>query len=366
MIVIKSTYFTSIVVFFTKKLIINLKFTNNDLKQKLIKFWKRYYCNIKQCKNNQLLIWNKIKIREFFLILSTNFNKFYTLLPQSLIYNQIISKCIIYFKLPKLINILIKDKIKMDAIYKMNSSQLWKSSFIDWISISQIQILLITIEYFHHHIFKVTKYIIKLFLMIDLSKDKKILVVRECINIYTIFYNCLFIEKIKLELEDFCFYCLYPNEYKKIVKLLDEHRIDRERYIDDFVSLLRYFMLQENIIVEIYGRPKHIYSIWRKMQKKYLTFDKLFDVRAVRIIVECLEDCYTVLGIVHTNFRYLPDEFDDYIANPKPNGYQSIHTIVLGINAKTVEIQIRTKQMHKNAELGIAAHWKYKKKNANN
>ncbi len=247
-------------------------------------------------------------------------------------------------------------------IYKLNSSQLWKNSFIDWISISQTQILLITIKYFYPYVFKVTKYIIKLCLMINLSKDKKILVVRKCINIYTIFYNYLFIEKIKLELEDFCFHYLYPNEYKKIVKLLDEHRIDRERYIDDFVSLLRYFMLQENIIVEIYGRPKHIYSIWRKMQKKYLTFDKLFDVRAVRIIVECLEDCYTVLGIVHTNFRYLPDEFDDYIANPKPNGYQSIHTIVLGINAKTVEIQIRTRQMHKNAELGIAAHWKYKKK----
>jgi GTP pyrophosphokinase len=119
-------------------------------------------------------------------------------------------------------------------------------------------------------------------------------------------------------------------------------------------------MKEENVRAEVYGRPKHIYSIWRKMQKKHLAFDELFDVRAVRIVAERLQDCYAALGIVHTHFRHLPDEFDDYVANPKPNGYQSIHTVVLGPGGKTVEIQIRTKQMHEDAELGVAAHWKYK------
>ncbi len=119
-------------------------------------------------------------------------------------------------------------------------------------------------------------------------------------------------------------------------------------------------MKEENVRAEVYGRPKHIYSIWRKMQKKHLAFDELFDVRAVRIVAERLQDCYAALGIVHTHFRHLPDEFDDYVANPKPNGYQSIHTVVLGPGGKTVEIQIRTQQMHEDAELGVAAHWKYK------
>ena len=108
-------------------------------------------------------------------------------------------------------------------------------------------------------------------------------------------------------------------------------------------------MKAEGVKAEVYGRPKHIYSIWRKMQKKNLAFDELFDVRAVRIVAERLQDCYAALGIVHTHYRHLPDEFDDYVANPKPNGYQSIHTVVLGPGGKTVEIQIRTKQMHEDA-----------------
>lgn len=133
-----------------------------------------------------------------------------------------------------------------------------------------------------------------------------------------------------------------PDDYKRIASLLHERRLDREEYIDNFVTALRNDMKEEGIQAEIYGRPKHIYSIWRKMQKKSLSFDELFDVRAVRIVVERLQDCYAALGIVHTHFRHLPDEFDDYVANPKPNGYQSIHTVVLGPAGKTTEIQIRT------------------------
>lgn len=112
-------------------------------------------------------------------------------------------------------------------------------------------------------------------------------------------------------------------------------------------------MKAANINAEVSGRPKHIYSIWRKMQKKNLAFDELFDVRAVRIIADQLQDCYAALGMVHTKYKHLPSEFDDYVANPKPNGYQSIHTVVLGPEGKTIEIQIRTKQMHEDSELGL-------------
>lgn len=172
--------------------------------------------------------------------------------------------------------------------------------------------------------------------------------------------NRLGIGQLKWELEDYCFRYLHPAEYKRIAKLLHERRIDREHYIEEFVGHLRSEMKAEGVKAEVYGRPKHIYSIWRKMQKKHLAFDELFDVRAVRIVAERLQDCYAALGIVHTHYRHLPDEFDDYVANPKPNGYQSIHTVVLGPSGKTVEIQIRTRQMHEDAELGVAAHWKYK------
>ena len=187
-----------------------------------------------------------------------------------------------------------------------------------------------------------------------------VLAAKECTNIYAPLANRLGIGQLKWELEDYCFRYLHPTEYKRIAKLLHERRLDREHYIEEFVGHLRAEMKAEGVKAEVYGRPKHIYSIWRKMQKKNLAFDELFDVRAVRIVAERLQDCYAALGIVHTHYRHLPDEFDDYVANPKPNGYQSIHTVVLGPGGKTVEIQIRTKQMHEDAELGVAAHWKYK------
>ena len=119
-------------------------------------------------------------------------------------------------------------------------------------------------------------------------------------------------------------------------------------------------MNKDHIRAEVYGRPKHIYSIWRKMERKHLQFEDLYDIRAVRIICDRIEDCYNALGIVHSHYKHIAKEFDDYVANPKPNGYQSIHTVVYGPNNKTIEIQIRTEQMHNDAELGVAAHWKYK------
>lgn len=185
-------------------------------------------------------------------------------------------------------------------------------------------------------------------------------VAKECANIYAPLANRLGIGQLKWEIEDYAFRYQHATTYKQIAKQLAERRIDREQYIEAFVSDLQNAMEASNINAQVYGRPKHIYSIWRKMQKKGLAFDELFDVRAVRIIADQLQDCYAALGVVHTKYRHLPKEFDDYVANPKPNGYQSIHTVVLGPEGKTVEIQIRTKQMHDDAELGVAAHWKYK------
>ncbi|SJL85230.1 GTP diphosphokinase [Vibrio palustris] len=183
---------------------------------------------------------------------------------------------------------------------------------------------------------------------------------KECANIYAPLANRLGIGQLKWEIEDYAFRYQQPDTYKQIAKQLSERRIVREEYIQEFVDDLHQEMRASNINAEVSGRPKHIYSIWRKMQKKSLAFDELFDVRAVRIIADQLQDCYAALGVVHTKYKHLPNEFDDYVANPKPNGYQSIHTVILGPEGKTIEIQIRTKQMHEESELGVAAHWKYK------
>ncbi len=183
---------------------------------------------------------------------------------------------------------------------------------------------------------------------------------RECANIYAPLANRLGIGQLKWEIEDYAFRYQQSDIYKQLAKQLSERRIVREQYINDFVADLMAEIKTSHIQAEVNGRPKHIYSIWRKMQKKNLAFDELFDVRAVRIIAEEIQDCYAALGIVHTKYKHLPSEFDDYVANPKPNGYQSIHTVILGPEGKTIEIQIRTKQMHEESELGVAAHWKYK------
>jgi len=142
--------------------------------------------------------------------------------------------------------------------------------------------------------------------------------------------------------------------------MLKEKRSERQQYISDFVCQLQSILDNENINAQVIGRPKHIYSIYKKMQSKELTFEQLFDIRALRIVAKRLQDCYAALGVVHANFKHLPLEFDDYIATPKPNGYQSIHTVVIGPNDQSIEIQIRTEQMHEDAELGVAAHWRYK------
>ena len=172
--------------------------------------------------------------------------------------------------------------------------------------------------------------------------------------------NRLGIWQLKWELEDLAFRFLEPTLYRHIADALDERRAERENYIQRVVLRLSQTFAEYGVTAEISGRPKHIYSIWRKMQKKNLAFDQLYDLRAVRIIVMNEPTCYSALGIVHSMWAPVPSEFDDYIARPKVNQYRSLHTAVIGPEGRLVEVQIRTEEMHAQAELGLAAHWKYK------
>lgn len=192
------------------------------------------------------------------------------------------------------------------------------------------------------------------------DEEERVLAAKECSEIYAPLANRLGIGQLKWELEDLAFRYLHPQTYKQIAQQLDEKRLQREAYIDHFVADLQAHLDAEHVDAKVYGRPKHIYSIWRKMQKKNLGFEELFDIRAVRVVTQSLKDCYGALGVVHTRWRHLASEFDDYVATPKANGYQSIHTVVIGPENKNVEIQIRSAQMHDDAELGVAAHWMYK------
>ena len=183
---------------------------------------------------------------------------------------------------------------------------------------------------------------------------------RETLDIYAPIANRLGVHQFKWELEDMAFRYLEPQAYRQIAKSLANNRVQRETCINGFIELLQKHLGVENINSTCYGRPKHIYSIWKKMQRKQLNIDELYDLLAVRVIVDNLTHCYTVLGIVHSLWQYIPKEFDDYIANPKENGYQSLHTVILDAQGNRIEVQIRTQEMHDYAELGVAAHWSYK------
>lgn len=185
-------------------------------------------------------------------------------------------------------------------------------------------------------------------------------IARETRDIYAPLANRLGVWQIKWELEDLSFRYLDPANYKLVAGWLAAKRADRERYIEEVISQLRTELARVHIKAEVAGRPKHIFSIWRKMQRKGLSFDQLYDIRAVRILVDSIADCYAALGVVHSLWPYIPGEFDDYIATPKDNLYRSLHTAVIGPGKLPVEIQIRTREMHEHAELGVAAHWKYK------
>lgn len=194
----------------------------------------------------------------------------------------------------------------------------------------------------------------------QLEKEARQQLAVETRDIYAPLANRLGIGQIKWELEDFAFRYLEPDAYKHIAKLLDEKRLDREIYVKNVIEAIKTALEKEDIHAEISGRVKHIYSIWRKMLRKNLDFKDIYDVRAVRVLVPEVRDCYAALGIVHSLWQHIPKEFDDYIATPKENNYRSLHTAVIGPEGRTLEIQIRTVDMHQEAELGVAAHWLYK------
>lgn len=192
------------------------------------------------------------------------------------------------------------------------------------------------------------------------SKRKRI--AQETLDIFAPLANRLGIWRIKWELEDLAFRYINPEKYKEIAENLAERREDREHQIDTILARLKGLLDQSSIHVEISGRPKHIYSIYRKMIEKGRPFDQVRDLRGVRLIVQDIPSCYAALGVIHTHWRPIPHEFDDYIASPKDNFYQSLHTAVLYDDGKPLEVQIRTSDMNQRAEYGIAAHWRYKER----
>ena len=185
-------------------------------------------------------------------------------------------------------------------------------------------------------------------------------VAREALKIFAPMAHRLGLGQLKWELEDLAFRHVEPETYKRIASLLDEKRVEREAYMHTVREQLDRALHAEGIAAKVYGRPKHLYSIFEKMRRKKLGFEQLFDVRALRVQVDTISDCYAALSVVHTLWQAIHSEYDDYIAHPKPNGYQSLHTAVHALEGKTLEVQIRTAAMHDQAELGVAAHWRYK------
>jgi guanosine-3',5'-bis(diphosphate) 3'-pyrophosphohydrolase len=193
-----------------------------------------------------------------------------------------------------------------------------------------------------------------------LPADKQLRIARQTMEIYAPLAERLGIWQMKWELEDLSFKYLEPDAYHAIASQLESRRKTREGYVDRAVQVLREALEKAGIQADLSGRPKHIYSIWKKMQRKGASFNEIYDVYAVRVLVEELRDCYAALGVVHSIWRPIPGQFDDYIAMPKGNFYQSLHTAVVAVEGKPLEVQIRTQGMHRISEVGIAAHWRYK------
>ena len=192
------------------------------------------------------------------------------------------------------------------------------------------------------------------------DSPEKRAVAKETLDIFAPLANRLGVWQLKWQLEDLGFRHQNPEEYKRIAKLLEDKRTERLEYIAHFLNIIRSEMDKVGIQYDVAGRPKHIYSIYKKMVKKKLDFEGLYEIRAVRTLVNTIPECYATLGIIHSLFQPIPGEFDDYIANPKGNGYKSLHTVIVGPEDKSIEVQIRTFEMHQFNEFGVAAHWRYK------
>lgn len=201
---------------------------------------------------------------------------------------------------------------------------------------------------------------LRYFAEVKLFDETSVQFARETLDLYSPLANRLGIGQLKWELEDLAFRFIEPENYKRIAKMLEEKRISRESFVKEAIIRLQSELAAAGIKAEVFGRPKHIFSIWNKMRGKSVDFSELYDVRAFRVIVEDERECYTVLGILHNIWTSIPKEFDDYVSRPKPNGYKSLHTVVVAEDGRPMEVQIRTKEMHHFAEYGVAAHWRYK------
>ncbi len=358
MVAVRSSHLNQAGEFIPDNWIANLGLADSGAGDQLVKTW--HYCQ-RQTENHpdaSLLLWRGLEMVEILSTLHMDNDSLRAALLFPLV-NILIDEATLLEEFGRNIVCLVQGVRDMDAIHHLRVTH---TGAVSARQLDKVRgMLLAMVEDFRCVVIKLAERIVHLRELKDApQEDERVLAAIECSNVYAPLANRLGIGQLKWELEDFCFRYLHPEEYKRIAQLLHERRVDRAQFIEDFVHMLQKAMMDEGVQADIHGRPKHIYSIWRKMKKKSLAFDELFDVRAVRVVVEQLQDCYAALGIVHTHFRHLPDEFDDYVANPKPNGYQSIHTVVLGPHGKTLEIQIRTRQMHEDAELGVAAHWRYK------
>lgn len=221
-------------------------------------------------------------------------------------------------------------------------------------------LLLAMVEDVRVVLIKLSEYLVRMRGLRKLDAGQRTDMARASLDVYAPLASRLGIRHFKWELEDLALRELEPEVYMRLARQLKARRNDRERFVDAVVAELSAHLANAGIDARVSGRPKHLYSIWRKMQDKQLSFDQVFDLRAVRILVDAISDCYSALGVVHGLWMHIPKEFDDYITNPKPNRYQSLHTAVIGPSGRTLEVQIRTHEMHAHAEFGVAAHWRYK------
>ncbi|MFT4929995.1 MAG: GTP pyrophosphokinase, partial [Phenylobacterium sp.] len=272
---------------------------------------------------------------------------------EQLVKNELIEK-----QFGKDVMFLLQGVDKMDAISTIQGGTAHRASEIHVDNIRRM--LMAMVDDVRSIVIKLAERVINLRSVKNASEEDRVLAARETASVFAPLANRLGIGQLKWELEDLAFRYLHPNTYKTIAKQLENKRLEREKYMADFVASAVDKLKNENIIAQVDGRPKHIYSIWKKMDNKNYNFDQLYDIRAVRVVTQKMEDCYGALGIIHANWEHLASEFSDYIATPKRNGYESIHTVILGPQGQTIEVQIRTQQMHEDAELGVAAHWKYK------
>ncbi|RLA18295.1 MAG: GTP diphosphokinase, partial [Gammaproteobacteria bacterium] len=222
------------------------------------------------------------------------------------------------------------------------------------------RMLLSTAEDVRALLIKLAYRLVRLKKLAEEEQEMRYFIAQETLDLYAPIANRLGVGQLKWALEDYAFRYLQPENYLSVAKALENKRIHREDCITDFILVLQKALEDAGIKAEIKGRPKHIYSIWQKMQRKKLPIEELYDLLAVRVIVQHPVQCYEILGLVHQHWISIPKEFDDYISNPKHNGYQSLHTVILDGDQNRIEVQIRTSEMHEFAELGVAAHWRYK------